>query len=242
MESGTMAYLLALAAGALSSLAPCVLPLIPILVGSALLAHRLGPLALAAGLGLSYAVVGMLLASAGSLAGLDQDMLRTTGAAILVLFGLLLLTPGLQTRFAGVAAGLGNAGQGWLARLSPQGLTGQFLVGLVLGVVWSPCVGPTLGGAIALASQGENLARAAAVMLFFGLGAALPLVILGSLSREVVKRIRGRLLAVGHHGKTVLGLLFMGLGVLVMAGVDKTVEVWLLERMPEWLLEVTVSL
>ena len=242
MELGTMTYLLALAAGALSSLAPCVLPLIPILVGSALLAHRLGPLALAAGLGLSYAVVGMLLASAGTIIGLDQDMLRTTGAVILVLFGILLLTPGLQARFAGVAAGLGNAGQGWLAHLSPQGLTGQFLVGLVLGVVWSPCVGPTLGGAIALASQGENLAGAAAVMLLFGLGAALPLVILGSLSREVVKRIRGRLLAVGQHGKVVLGLLFMGLGVLVMTGVDKTVEVWLLERMPEWLLEVTVSL
>lgn len=128
-----MSYTLALAAGALSTLAPCVLPLIPILAGSALLAHRLGPLALAAGLGLSYAVVGMLLASAGTIAGLGQGTLRVAGAVILIVFGILLLAPGLQTRFAGVAAGFGNAGQGWLARLSPQGLGGQFLVGLGAG-------------------------------------------------------------------------------------------------------------
>lgn len=237
-----MSYALALAAGALSTLAPCVLPLIPILAGSALLAHRLGPLALAAGLGLSYAVVGMLLASAGTIAGLGQGTLRVAGAVILIVFGILMLAPGLQTRFAGVAAGLGNAGQGWLARLSPQGLGGQFLVGLVLGVVWSPCVGPTLGGAVALASQGERLAEAAGVMLLFGLGAALPLVILGSLSREAVTRVRGRLLAVGHHGKTVLGLLFLGLGALVLSGADKVAEAWLLERMPKWLMAMTVSL
>ncbi len=242
MEFGPLTYALALAAGALSSLAPCVLPLIPILAGSALLAHRLGPLALAAGLGLSYAAVGLALASAGTLAGVDRDTLRLAGAAILVVFGIVLVAPGLQARFAGLAAGLGNAGQGWIGRLAPQGLPGQFAIGLVLGVIWSPCVGPTLGGAIALASQGEHLAEAAGVMLLFGLGAALPLVVLGGLSREAGRHLRGRLLAVGRHGKSMLGLLFLGLGALVATGADQIVEAWLLERMPDWLMELTVSL
>jgi hypothetical protein len=67
----------------------------------------------------------------------------------------------------------------------------------------------------------------------------LPRVILGSLSREAITR---RLLAVGHHGKTVLGLLFLGLGVLVLTGADKLAEAWLLERMPAWLTALTVSL
>lgn len=242
MEFEALTYLLALAAGALSTLAPCVLPLVPILIGSALLAHRLGPLALAAGLGLSYATVGMLLASAGTLAGFGHDRLRLFGAVILVVFGAVLLAPGLQARFAGIAAGLGNAGQGWLQRVSPQGLPGQFLVGLVLGIVWSPCVGPTLGGAIALASQGGQPAAAAGVMLLFGLGAALPLVILGSLSREAVRHMHGRLQNIGRYGKTALGLLFLGLGIAVMTGADKLAENWLLQRMPPWLLDLTVSL
>lgn len=241
MDFGLSTYGLAALAGVLSTLSPCVLPLIPILIGSALLAHRLGPFALAAGLGLSFALVGTLLASVGTAIGLDQGSLRNLGAGILVLFGLILLTPALQARFASAASGVGNAGQGLLERITPEGLWGQFVVGLVLGVVWSPCVGPTLGGAIALASQGWQLAQVGAVMGLFGLGAALPLVILGSISRQAVQRLRGRLLAVGHHGKTVLGVLFLLLGVLIVSGLDKQFETWVLEHAPDWLVELTVS-
>lgn len=241
MEFGLSTYGLATLAGVLSTLSPCVLPLIPILIGSAVLVHRLGPFALAAGLGLSFALVGTLLASVGTAIGLDQDNLRNLGAGILVLFGLILLTPALQARFASAASGVSNAGQGLLERITPEGLGGQFVVGLVLGVVWSPCVGPTLGGAIALASQGRQLAQVAAVMALFGLGAALPLVILGSVSRHAVQRLRGRLLAVGHHGKTVLGVLFLLLGVLIVSGLDKQFETWVLEHAPDWLVELTVA-
>ncbi len=242
MEFGWMTYLLALGAGVLSTLAPCVLPLIPILVGSALMAHRFGPLALAGGLALSYAVVGLLVASAGSVAGLDQGTLRNVGAGILLLFGAVLLVPGLQAAFASATSALGNAGQGFLQRLAPKGLGGQFLVGGVLGLVWSPCVGPTLGGAITLASQSEYLLEAGVVMLLFGLGAALPLLVLGGLSRAAMQRVRGRLLSAGHHGKTVLGLVFVALAILVLTGADKTVEAWLLDQAPPWLLDLTVSM
>lgn len=242
MDFGLTTYGLSVAAGSLSTLSPCVLPLIPILIGSALLAHRLGPFALAAGLGLSFAVIGTLLASVGVAVGLDQDALRNVGAGILLLFGAILLTPALQARFAGAASGLSNAGQGLLDRVTPEGLWGQFVVGLVLGIVWSPCVGPTLGGAIALASQGQQLAQVATVMGLFGLGAALPLVILGSVSRQAVQRLRGRLLAVGQHGKTVLGVLFLALGGLIASGLDKRFETWVLEHAPDWLVALSVSI
>jgi cytochrome c biogenesis protein CcdA len=242
MEFGLTTYGLAMAAGVLSTLSPCVLPLIPILIGSAVLAHRLGPFALAAGLGLSFTLVGILLASFGTALGLDQATLRNLGAGILLLFGAMLLVPALQARFASAASGVSNAGQGLLERITPEGLRGQFVVGLVLGVVWSPCVGPTLGGAIALASQGRQLAQVGVVMGLFGLGAALPLVILGSLSRQAVQRLRGRLLAVGRHGKSVLGVLFLLLGALIVSGLDKQFEAWVLDHAPEWLVELTVSI
>ena len=242
MDFGLTTYSLAMAAGVLSTLSPCVLPLIPILIASAVLAHRLGPFALAAGLSISFAVVGTLLASFGAVLGLDQDTLRHLGAGILILFAVILLTPALQARFASATSGVGNAGQGLLDRISPEGLSGQFLLGLVLGVVWSPCVGPTLGGAIALASQGTHLAQISLVMGMFGLGAALPLVVLGGLSRQAVQRLRGKLLAVGRHGKTMLGLLFLLLGLLIATGLDKRFEAWVLENAPEWLVELSVSI
>ena len=76
---------------------------------------------------------------------------------------------------------LGRSPVRWLRACS--GLAGQFAVGLLLGAVWSPCVGPTLGAASLLASQGKDLPQVALTMVVFGIGAAVPLILLGLLSR-----------------------------------------------------------
>jgi cytochrome c biogenesis protein CcdA len=219
-----------------------VLPLIPILLGTALAAHRLGPYALAAGLSLSFAVVGIFLASIGASLGLDQTVFRNVAAVLLIGFALVLLSSRLQERFAGAASGLSGAGNDLLARVSLEGLSGQFVLGLLLGVVWSPCVGPTLGAAITLASQGEDIARVSVVMLLFGIGAGLPLVLIGLLSRQALGRVRGRLLAAGKLGKQVLGGVMLVLGVLILTGADKAFEAWVLNVAPEWLVNLTTAL
>jgi cytochrome c biogenesis protein CcdA len=122
-----------------------------------------------------------------------------------------------------------------------DGLPGQFLVGMLLGVVWSPCVGPTLGAATTLASQGKNLGQIGVLMLIFGIGAAAPLVLLGSLSRVSMMKIRGRLLTAGKFGKQVFGLVMLALGVLIATGADKSLEAWILDRTPDWLTAVTTK-
>jgi cytochrome c biogenesis protein CcdA len=230
---------LGLLAGALSTLSPCVLPLIPVLIGSALNAHRRGPWALGLGLASSFTLTGTLLATLGAKSGLDPDTLRTAGGVLLALFGVILLLPHLQVLFARATGSLSDAGTRVLARLSLDGITGQFLVGALLGVVWSPCVGPTLGAASTLASQGRNLGQIALLMLLFGLGAAMPLIVLGSLSRATLSKARGRLLATGRLGKYALGLVMVALGVLVATGSDKHLEAWILDRTPEWLTVLT---
>ncbi len=156
MELGFGSYGFGLLAGLLSTLSPCVLPIIPILLGSAANAHPRAPLALAAGLAMSYALIGTALAWAGSALNLDTSIFRSVGAAILGLLGLVLMSASLQQGFANATSGIGNAGNQLISRLKLDGLMGQFAIGLVLGVVWSPCVGPTLGAAIVLASQGST--------------------------------------------------------------------------------------
>ena len=121
------------------------------------------------------------------------------------------------------------------------GFAGQFIVGALLGVVWSPCVGPTLGAATTLASQGKDLGQIALLMVFFGLGAASPLVLLGSLSRASMMRIRGRLLGVGKYGKQLLGFALLVFGVLIATAADKPIEAWILNHTPEWLTAVTTK-
>lgn len=242
MEFGIGTYGISFAAGSLSVLSPCVLPLVPILIGTAASVHRRGPLSLAAGLMLSFAVLGVFLAGAGASLGLDQAVFRNIAALMLLGFGVLLLSTGLQERFAVAASGVSSAGQDLLARLTLDGLSGQFVLGLLLGVVWSPCVGPTLGATITLASQGQQLTEVTLVMALFGLGAGLPLVILGSLSREAMLRVRGRLLAAGHQGKRVLGAVMLLLAVFILTGLDKQFETWVLDAAPAWLTQIGTSL
>jgi cytochrome c biogenesis protein CcdA len=241
MNFGPATYGLGLMAGVLSTLSPCVLPLVPVLVAAAVNAHRWGALALGLGLALSFAVMGVFLATLGSSLGLDPDTFRTIGAVILAVFGLVLLVPKLQDVFARATSALGNSGSQLLARVTLGGLTGQFVVGALLGIVWSPCVGPTLGAATTLASQGKNLIQIALLMLIFGLGAAAPLVLLGSLSRTRLVAVRGRLLSAGKYGKQLFGLIMVTVGVLIATGTDKSLEAWVLNHTPGWLTALTTK-
>ncbi len=230
---------LALLAGVLSTLSPCVIPLLPIVVGTAMGEHRYGPAALATGLALSFVAIGLFVATIGFAIGIDQDVFRAVAAVALIAVGGVLLMPRLQGQLALAAGPVGNWIHSNSAGVSTGGLRGQFLVGLMLGAVWAPCVGPTLGAASVLASKGENLGAVALTMLAFGIGAAIPLLAIGTLSREAQARWRGRLLAVGSGGKKAMGVLLAGVGVLILSGLDKRIEALLVEASPAWLTELT---
>jgi cytochrome c-type biogenesis protein len=230
---------LALIAGVLSTLSPCVLPLVPIVIGAAIGEYRFGPVALTAGLSLSFVVVGLLVATLGFAAGFDDRVFRSVAAVLLILVGGVLLMPRVQAQLAAAAGPVGNWAHGHAGGFSGRGLGGQFLVGVLLGAVWSPCVGPTLGAASVLAARAENLTAVALTMLAFGIGAALPLLVIGLMSREALARWRGRLLAAGSGGKAALGVLLLAVGVLVLTGLDKRLETILVEASPAWLTELT---
>jgi cytochrome c biogenesis protein CcdA len=229
----------ALLAGVLSTLSPCVLPLLPIVLATAVGEHRLGPLALAAGLAVSFVAVGMFIATIGYGIGLDAGFFRTFAALLLIGIGVVLLVPQLQTQFAAAAAPISGWADSSFGGFSTGGLNGQFALGLLLGAVWSPCVGPTLGAASVLASQGKDLGQVTIVMLAFGLGAALPLLLLGLLSRETMMRWRDRLSGAGKGGKLVLGVLLVAVGVAIVTGFDKRLETALIDVSPDWLTEIT---
>jgi cytochrome c-type biogenesis protein len=230
MTFGLATYGLSLAAGLLSTLSPCVLPILPIVVGAALGAHRLGPFALASGLILSFTVIGLFVATIGYELGVDSEWFSTLAALMLMGFGLILLSDRLQARLLSSTSALSAFGNHTLSRVRLQGLGGQLCVGLLLGLVWAPCVGPTLGAASALAAQGRDL---------FGLGAAVPLLVLGVGSRTALLRFRGRVLAVGRAGKTALGVILFVFGLMIVTGLDKRFEAFLVEHSPGWLTELT---
>lgn len=242
MHFGVITYVLGYASGVLSTLSPCVLPLLPIILGSALAAGRLGPFALTAGVTLSFSAVGIFLATAGAALGLSEAAARDTSAALLLITGVVLMMPVLQRRVAVLVGGASAVGHSLLGRVRLGGSGGQFVVGLMLGAVWSPCVGPTLGAAVALASQGKNLSQVGALMIVYGLGAGTPMLALGFLSRVAAARYRGKLLSIGNMGKYVVGGSLCILGIFALSGFDKTLEAIAVEHSPAWLTDLTTGI
>jgi cytochrome c biogenesis protein CcdA len=230
---------LSFVAGGLSILSPCVLPILPIVFGAAASERKWGPAALAAGLSASFVAIGLFIATIGYAMGLDADVFRYVAAALMVVIGSVLALP----RLAAPLAIAGGPIAAWADRhfegLRHNGTAGQFAIGVLLGAVWSPCVGPTLGAASLLAAQGRDLGEVAIVMLAFGAGAALPLLALGMLSREAMMRGRHALASAGQGIKAALGLTFIAIGVLVLTGLDKRVETALVEASPQWLTDLT---
>lgn len=231
--------LLAFVAGVLSILSPCVLPILPIVLGAASSAERLGPVALAAGLALSFTAIGLFVATIGYSIGLDADLFRSAAAVLVIALGLVLALPPLQVRLAAASGPIANWTDQRFGARTGAGLSGQFGVGVLLGAVWSPCVGPTLGAASLLAAQGRSLLQVAVTMFVFGIGAAVPLLLLGLVSREAMMRWRNRLLSAGQVAKTGLGILFVAIGVLVLTGFDKSIETVLVGASPQWLSDLT---
>ena len=239
MDGGVSTLLLGYGAGALSTLSPCVVPLLPILVASALAEHRLGVWALAAGLALSFAVVGVFVATLGFSLGVDADLLRRVAGVLLVAFGAAMALPRLQHAFATATGRLASAGQAALARTGGRGWRGQLAIGALLGVVWTPCVGPTLGAAATLLSQGRRVGEVALLMLVFGLGAATPLVVVGTLARRAGSRAPARWIQAAETARRLVGVCLVAIGLLMVLGLDKAVETWLLEHSPDWLTQLT---
>ena len=235
----SLSPILAFLAGVLSILSPCVLPLIPIVFGSAQSRHPLGPVALAAGLAASFTIIGLFVATVGFSIGLDSDLFRRMGGALLALIGAILLMPAAQSRLSLVSGSLGAWANQRPNGLENWGLGGQAVLGVLLGLVWVPCVGPTLGAASVLAAQEQHLGQVALVMGSFAVGAAVPLTALGVASRSLQSRIGPGFRRLGRVGKPLFGALLLVFGLLIVSDLDRLVEAWLTQASPDWLIELT---
>ncbi|KAB2919408.1 MAG: cytochrome c biogenesis protein CcdA [Hyphomicrobiaceae bacterium] len=231
----------ALLAGILSTLSPCVLPLLPVVLGSAAAEHRLAPAALASGLALSFTTIGLFVATLGFSAGIDTDLFRYVAAVLMIAIAAVLMIPALHERVAVAANPISTWMHARFGGFAAGGIVGQLALGLLLGAVWTPCVGPTLGAASLLAAQGKQLSEVALVMFVFGIGAALPLLVLGMLSREAMQRWRARAMGLGRGMRLGLGAILAVVGLAILAGLDKRLEAALISLSPDWLTRLTTS-
>ncbi|MCT4557914.1 MAG: sulfite exporter TauE/SafE family protein [Pelagimonas sp.] len=237
-----MEFLFAYAAGLLTMINPCVVPVLPIVIATALQASRFGPVVMAAGLSLSFVVLGVGVTAFGHLIGLDIDMISKAGAVLMVVFGLALFLPGADRLLGKATSGLATSADAQLDTVDRSGLRGQFLGGLLLGAVWSPCIGPTLGGAIALASQGQDLGRATMIMVFFALGVSTLILGLAYGTRGAVGKYNAQLRNLATRARPILGVTFVAVGLALFFNLHHMIEAWLVGALPAWLIDLSVSI
>lgn len=225
--------LLSLAAGSLTTLSPCVFPLLPLVVGGAVQANRLAPVAMGVGMAASFALIGVLLGALGPALGIDQDSVRTFGAVLLIAFACVMLVPALNARFTQWVMPIASTANNASARLDSGSLGGACLLGGLLGLVWSPCSGPLLASALTLVASEGGAFRGAVILGLFGVGAATPLVAVAYASRSGFAQTRGWVLGHIDAIKKGFGILIGVAGIAILAGADKWLEAQVVAALPD---------
>lgn len=238
-----MEIVLGYLAGLLTLINPCVLPVLPVVLASALHKHRLAPLALAGGMGVSFVALGLAVSALGPALGIYPEDISAVAALVMVAFGAVLLVPAFGHVFETATAGLAARADAQIdGAVQGGGLGGQAVAGALLGAVWSPCIGPTLGGAIALASAGEGLGRAAAIMVAFALGVATLILGLAWGARGAIRQRQAMLRGLAARSRPVMGVVFILVGAGIWFGLHHRIEGWLVNMLPPWLIDLSVSI
>ena len=209
-------------AGVLTILAPCTLPVVPLVLGAAASGGRRRTLGILAGFSLTFVAAAVLLASALAAAGLTTDRLRVASAIVLGLVGLTLVVGGVGTwaehRLAPVAA----FGTRLAGRRPGDGLVGGLVLGGAIGLVWAPCVGPIMAGVIAAAAIHGPSAETVLIAFAYVGGAAVPVAIVAGWGRRASDAM-GSVVRRGQL-RRALGVAMLASAVLVNTGLDLTVE------------------
>jgi cytochrome c-type biogenesis protein len=226
MPASTLSIGLAFVGGVLTVLSPCVLPILPILVGRSLQSHPYGPIALVTGLVGGFAVAGSLLGVTASWFTGLANILRYGAIALLLCLGCFAIFP----QWSYWALSYLPLGQ-WTKEPTRVGLSGEFWLGTQLGLLWTPCAGPVLGGILVLAAVQHQVTSAFVLLVVFGVGAALPLLAIAYGGRTCSQR----LLKVRSHSamlQRVGGIIIVGTALAILLGWDIQIQLWLAPLFP----------
>lgn len=232
---------LSLLAGSLTTLSPCVFPLIPLVVGSAVQVNRLAPLAMGLGMVLSFTFVGILLGTIGATLGIDGDSVRSFGGWMLVAFGAAMIIPQFDQAFSKLMTPFATGVNDVSSRLNSGSLIGAAGLGALLGLVWSPCSGPLLATALSLVATEGGALSGGLILGLFGAGAAIPLVLISYASRGFVNSSRSWVLKQAYRIKYGFGVLILLVGLSILTGLDKRLEAFLVGLMPDGWVSLTTK-
>lgn len=224
MTTQALSIGLAFGGGMVTVLSPCILPVLPIIVGRSLQSHRYGPIAMVGGLIGGFAITGSLLGIVATWLPNLPDALRSVAIAILLAMGVLSIFPKWGYRFFRLFS-IDPASA------TPLGLVGEFWLGSQLGLLWTPCAGPVLASILLLAAVQKQPLQAFGMLVVYGLGAAVPMLLFAYGGRYLGQR----LLQLRSHSGTIQqigGMIIIITAIAMLLGLDVEIQLWLAPLFP----------
>ncbi|CAG1000782.1 Protein DipZ [Methanosarcinales archaeon] len=227
MQPSEISVFMVFLAGVVTIMKPCCLPLVPVIFsGSG--GHRLRPLAIVSGLTISFTTMGVLVSAFGATFAGYTDYLRNIAILFIISMGFVLFDEDVNMEFMKISGSItgGLRGIGFFNKFSskmPEGsLIGGFFLGMSLGVLWIPCVGPILGAVLALVASVGNMTYGASMLFVYSIGMSLPMLSIAYYGKKVTNRYKwfsrnGELL------KKLSGLVLIVIGIMLLFGVDKLI-------------------
>ncbi|OHE57518.1 MAG: hypothetical protein A2Y36_01605 [Treponema sp. GWA1_62_8] len=231
-----MAPLVAFAflAGIVTVLSPCILPVLPVVLSGSVGGGRARPYGIITGFVLSFAAFTLTLSALVRTLGINADVLRWIAAGIVLAFGLVMLVPALKERFAVITGSLGaRAAAPSGLRPVKRGFRSGFVLGLSLGLVWTPCVGPIMASVISLALSSRVDAGSAVITLAYSLGTAVPLLLIMKGGRSLLNRVPFLIKNTGKIQKA-FGVLMIAAALALFTGADRAFQTLVLDVFPNY--------
>ncbi|MDO8488458.1 MAG: cytochrome c biogenesis protein CcdA [bacterium] len=216
-------------AGVVTILSPCILPVLPLVLSGSVTGNKRRPWGVVIGFIASFTFFTLFLSSLVKFLGIPADWLRWLAVAVIAGFGLALVLPQWQLLVEKLFARLANLAP----KTARSGFGGGILIGLSLGLVWTPCVGPILAAIISLAFAGTVSGSAVIITLAYATGTAIPLLAIVMGGRALLERNRWlvRNSAVIQRG---FGILMMVTAVAILLNWDRQFQTWVLNKFPAY--------
>lgn len=208
---------LALAEGFGLAFSPCILPILPFILAASLSGDRTRPLQITASFIISFTIFSLIARQILALTGIQQDQIQMGAFALLLIFGLIMLIPKLEEKFAEMTGGIAAKANNLSNSKAASGKGGGFLIGALIGLVWTPCAGPILAVALLQIIQSKTNFDAVLTIAAFGLGAGIPMLLIGYFSHSLTRYVR----ALTRHAVTIrraMGTLIVLFAVLGLSG------------------------
>jgi cytochrome c biogenesis protein CcdA/thiol-disulfide isomerase/thioredoxin len=224
--------LFAFLAGIVTILSPCILPILPVILATSVTDEnsKKRPYGIVVGFILSFTFFTLFLSSIVKLFGIDAEILRSFSVIVIALFGFSLLIPAFQQLTESLFARLANL---MPVTANKTGFGGGVVIGLSLGLLWTPCVGPILASVISLAITGTVTGEAFLITLAYSIGTAIPMYLVIVSGRSLFTKVPWLLSNTGKIQK-LFGLLMILVSLAIYQGYDRSFQTYVLTKFPQY--------